>query len=83
MPRYRSAGAAQRLAGALLVEALRTAGLLSDRKYRVTAAMRRTAGAWLLGALDDQVVVPVAWVCDALGIDASVLAAIVRARVAA
>jgi hypothetical protein len=40
------------------------------------------AVAWLTGRLEGEVVLPVAIVCDALGIDASVLAATVRARVA-
>jgi hypothetical protein len=82
LPRRRPAGAAQRLAAALLVEALRTAGLLAGRRYRVTASMRHAAGAWLVGALDDQVVVSVQWVCDVLALDAGALAAAVRRRCA-
>jgi hypothetical protein len=48
------------------------------RPAQVIAARR-----WLAGALDDQVRLPVAFVCDALGLDAGVLAAAVRARVGA
>jgi hypothetical protein len=73
-PRRRPVGAAQRLAVALLVEAYRTAGLLADRRYRVTASMRRAARAWLVGAVDDEVAVSVGWCCDALGIDPGALA---------
>jgi hypothetical protein len=36
------------------------------------------ATAWLLGELDGQVVVPIGYVCDALGLDAGALAAAVR-----
>jgi hypothetical protein len=41
---------------------------------------RALAVAWLTGTLDDQVRLPVAFVCDALGLDAGVLAAAVRVR---
>jgi hypothetical protein len=47
-----------------------------------TPRRRALAVAWLTGTLDDQVVVPVGFVCDALGLDAGVLAAAVRARAA-
>jgi hypothetical protein len=46
-----------------------------SRPAQVLAARR-----WLLGELDGQVALPVTLVCDALGLDASVLAAAVRAR---
>jgi hypothetical protein len=36
------------------------------------------AVAWLTGTLDAEVALPVTVVCDALGLDASVLAAVVR-----
>jgi len=35
---------------------------------------------WLVGELDDQVALPIGYVCDMLGLDAGVLAAAVRAR---
>jgi hypothetical protein len=38
------------------------------------------AVAWLTGTLGDQVRLPVAFVCEALGLDAGVLAAAVLAR---
>lgn len=44
------------------------------RRAQVDAARR-----WLVGDLDDQVRLPVAFVCDQLGLDAGVLAAAVRA----
>jgi len=47
------------------------------RAARVLAARR-----WLLGELDDQVALPIGYVCDMLGLDAGVLAAAARARVA-
>jgi len=50
---------------------------------RVTRAQVVVARRWLLGELDDQVALPVGWVCDMLNIDADVLAAVVRARVLA
>jgi hypothetical protein len=46
---------------------------------RARAAQVVIARRWLLGELDDQVALPVGWVCDMLGIDKGVLAA-VRAR---
>jgi hypothetical protein len=39
-----------------------------------------TARRWLVGELDGQVALPVTFVCDALGLDAGVLAAAVRAQ---
>jgi len=65
----------------LLREALREAGAVRSRAP-LHARRQALAVAWLTGMLDADVVLPVAVVCDALGIDASVLAAIVRARVA-
>src|SRR5215475_13488020 len=50
---------------------------------RVTRARVVVARRWLLGELDDQVALPVRWVCDVLGIESDVLAAAVRARVLA
>jgi hypothetical protein len=35
---------------------------------------------WLVGELDGQVALPIGFVCDALGLDAGVLAAAVRRR---
>jgi len=65
----------------LLREALRDAGVVR-RLVPLQPRRQALAVAWLTGTIDDQVVLPVAVVCDTLGIDASVLAAIVRARVA-
>jgi hypothetical protein len=48
-----------------------------------TRAQVVVARRWLLGELDDQVALPVRYVCDMLGIDAGVLAAAVRARITA
>jgi len=45
------------------------------RPAQIVAARR-----WLAGELDDQVRLPIAFVCDALGLDAGMLAAAVRAR---
>jgi len=47
------------------------------RRAQVDAARR-----WVVGDLDDQVALPIGYVCDMLGIDADVLAAAVRARTA-
>src|SRR5262249_6694757 len=41
---------------------------------------RALAVAWLTGTVDDQVAVPIGFVCDALGLDAGALAAAVQAR---
>jgi hypothetical protein len=49
---------------------------------RVTRAQVVVARRWLCGELDDQVALPVAYVCDMLGIEHEVLAAAVRARTA-
>jgi len=48
-----------------------------------TRAQVLTARRWLLGELDDQVALPVRFVCDVLGIEHSRLAAAVRVRVPA
>jgi len=45
------------------------------RPAQVLAARR-----WLVGELDGQVALPIGFVCDALGLDAGVLAAAVRRR---
>jgi hypothetical protein len=79
-PRRRPAGAAQRLAVALLVEAFRTAGLLSDRKYRVTASMRRTARRGSSASSTTRSPSPSAGA--ALGLDAAALVDTVRRRCA-
>jgi hypothetical protein len=68
----------------LLLDALADAGCLgrSPRwRRRAGTAVRMNARAWLAGELEDQVALPVATVCDALGLDAAALAAAVRARV--
>jgi hypothetical protein len=44
---------------------------------RSRAAQVVTARRWLVGELDDQVALPVGFVCDMLGLDAAVLAAAV------
>src|SRR5262245_8132364 len=67
-----------------LVDALGDAGLLCSGRWRRRWNPRRCAlaVAWLTGTIDDQVVLPVTIVCDALGIDAAhALAATVRRRV--
>src|SRR5262249_40474724 len=38
------------------------------------------AVAWLTGTLDGEVAVPIAWLCDQLGLDAAALARAVRVR---
>src|SRR5262245_30264861 len=65
----------------LLVDALGDAGLLAAPRWcrRGTPRRRELARRWLAGALDAHVALPVALVCDALGLDAGVLAAAVRA----
>jgi hypothetical protein len=65
----------------LLLDALADAGCLgrSPRwRRRAGIAPRTLARAWLAGELEDQVPLPVATVCDALGLDADALAAAVR-----
>jgi hypothetical protein len=47
---------------------------------RARAAQVVAARRWLVGDFDDQVALPIGYVCDMLGIDAGVLAAAVRAR---
>jgi hypothetical protein len=47
---------------------------------RATRGQVLAARRWLLGELDAEVALPVRFVCDALGIDADVLATAVRAR---
>jgi hypothetical protein len=65
----------------LLREALRDAGVV--RSHAPPHPRRRAlAVAWLTGTLDGEVVVPLGFVCDALGLDAGALAAAVRARTA-
>ena len=67
------------LACALLEAACQDAGLLPVRGP-VSARRRQLARLWLLGELEQQVAVPVAVACAAVGIDADALAAVVRAR---
>ena len=50
----------------------------SATRAQVVAARR-----WLLGELDDQVALPIGWVCDVLGVEHDVLAAAVRGRASA
>jgi hypothetical protein len=50
----------------------------SATRAQVVAARR-----WLLGELDDQVALPIGWVCDVLGVEHDVLAAAVRASASA
>jgi hypothetical protein len=65
----------------VLREALRGAGVVRSIAP-IHPRRQALAVAWLVGTLDDQVVLPVTVVCDALGIDAGTLAATVRRRVA-
>ena len=67
----------------LLVDALGDAGLLTSGRWHRRGDPRRCALArsWLCGELDAHVAIPVRLVCDALGLDAGMLAAAVRARV--
>jgi hypothetical protein len=55
----------------------RTSAGYSRLADRLARRRRAAATAWLVGALDGEVVVPVQLVCDALGIDPSALAAAV------
>ena len=69
----------------LLAELLRAALQDADVVRSIAPVQPRRqalAVAWLTGTLGAEVAVPVAVVCDALGIDASLLAANVRARTA-
>jgi hypothetical protein len=75
----RTAGGVRALFVELLREALRDAGMVRSLAP-VHPRRQALAVAWLTGTLDDQVVVPVGFVCDALGLDADGLAAAVRAR---
>jgi hypothetical protein len=86
-------GRSERAVGAraLLVRLLADALSQADLGPRMRRKTRRTgagcatraqvvaARRWLLGELDAEVPLPVRFVCDALGIDADVLAAAVRA----
>jgi hypothetical protein len=47
---------------------------------RPRPALHTLARRWLAGELDAEVALPIAFVCDLLGIDAGMLAATVRAR---
>lgn len=60
-------------------EALRDAGVVR-RIAPLYPRRQALAVAWLTGALDAEVAVPVTVVCDALGIEAGALAAAVRAQ---
>jgi hypothetical protein len=63
----------------VLREALRDVGLLPSLAP-LQPKRQALAAAWLTGQLDDQVVLPVATVCDGLGLDADALADAVRRR---
>ncbi len=63
----------------LLREALREAGAVRSRAP-LHARRQALAVAWLTGTLDAEVALPVAVVCAALDLDATALAAAVRAR---
>src|SRR5262245_6996269 len=63
----------------ILWDALLDAGLV-PRRCRTRPAVRTLAQRWLAGELDAGVDVPVAIVCVALNLDATALAAAVRAR---
>jgi hypothetical protein len=57
----------------------RTCGLrVVPRSRQRWQGSQALAQRWLLGELDDQVAVPIAWCCDQLGLDAAALAAAVR-----
>jgi hypothetical protein len=56
----------------------RTSVAYSRLASRLDSTRRATARAWLVGALDGEVSVPVQLVCDALGIDPAALASVVR-----
>jgi hypothetical protein len=58
-----------------LLRAARGSGVVAGTCAR--AARVVTARRWLTGELDGQVALPIAFVCDALGLDAGVLAAAV------
>jgi hypothetical protein len=66
----------------LLVEACADAALLAAPRWCRRGTPRRCelARRWLCGELDADVALPVRLVCDALGLDAGMLAAAVRAR---
>lgn len=63
----------------ILWDALLDAGLV-PRRCRTRPAVRALAQQWLAGELDAAVDVPIAIVCVALNLDATALAAAVRAR---
>ena len=63
----------------LLRGALRDAGVLRNLAP-LQARRQALAVAWLTGTLDDQVALPIGFLCDALRLDAGALAAAVRAR---
>jgi hypothetical protein len=55
---------------------------LARWRRHVRPAERQLARQWLLGQLDDQgVTVPIGWLCDQLGLEASAVAAAVRRSV--
>jgi hypothetical protein len=60
--------------GPVLVNGSRHVGTRT-RDAQVVAARR-----WLVGDLDDPVALPIGFVCDMLGLDATVLATAVRAH---
>jgi hypothetical protein len=82
--RERAARGPTALLAGVLANALEDAGVVRLRRFqavppataygrraaRIGPGRRATARAWLTGTLDDQVVVSVQMVCDALGLDA-------------
>jgi hypothetical protein len=79
LPRPRPHPGIRALYAELLREALRDAGVV--RGIAPLQPRRQAlATAWLTGALDAEVLVPIRLVCDVLDLDAGVLAAAVRAR---
>lgn len=81
LPRRAAPSGVRALFAVLLREALRDAGVV--RSLAPLQPRRQAlAVAWLTGTLDAEVALPITVVCDALGLDADVLAAAVRARTA-
>src|SRR5262249_54913197 len=71
---------ARALLARLLVEALSDAGLLVGGRWRraVPPAPRpQLATRWLLGELDAQVAVPLAWACEVIGLEPAAIARVV------
>ena len=79
LPRRGAHPGVRALLAELLRAALRDAGVVRTIAP-VQPRRQALAVAWLTGTLDAEVALPVTFVCDALGLDAGVLAAAVRAR---